>query len=156
MKKVLLIIGVSVVVLVGGGISYLHIKSAQDKPKPLIACAEQESTSVFMVRKGCEPSEKTNLDEVATLLERLPAEFAANDSTSLVAEADAGALQKALPAKSKIMAYLDSWRRTGSIASMDIKVTKTGIIPSSQKFKVVFSHTENGWKLLQTTAAMPR
>ena len=149
MKKKITLFVVVILTLGLAGIVALHIKDGMDKPSPLVACADQQATSPFVVRKGCEPSEKTNVTQVTKLLEELPAELHAGRTDSLTVEARQLDFKKALPAGSTVLVYPDTWRRTGAVGSMTVKIKQFGLLPKSKKFTVVVFNEGGIWKVSQ-------
>jgi hypothetical protein len=62
---------------------------------------------------------------------------------------DLAAMNQVLPAGVTLTGDQNSWRRTGTIASMTVIANRLGIVPLSQKFSVTFINSQSGWKISQ-------
>jgi len=149
MKKLLIALNVILFVMFATSAGF-HVADALQQPKQPAACADQAAETGIVVRRGCEPGEQQHLAEIARLLDRLPAELAEGKADSLAPGTPKTDLQKALPANAKLAGYPDTWKRTGAIASMTVKVSDRGLFPRPQKVTAIFSRTDDGWKLAQT------
>ncbi|MFI6266645.1 hypothetical protein [Micromonospora sp. NPDC051006] len=145
MKKSLLL--VAVVLLVAGGVGAFVWNRGDGAEK------SAQATGEVVVRTTADPGEAERLTAVTRVVEGLPAQFAAADTSALAAGSrdQFGDVRKALPVGTTLAVDAASWRRTGSVASVLVTATRSG--GESTRFRLVVIREEGAWRVLSTTAA---
>ncbi|MCI4061290.1 hypothetical protein MRQ36_01345 [Micromonospora sp. R77] len=145
MKKALLLAAVVVVVAGSVGTFVWNRGGGAEKPAEL--------TGKVVVLTTADPGEAERLTAVTRVVEGLPAQFAAADTSALAAGSrdQFGDVRKALPAGTTLAVDGASWRRTGSVASVLVTATPPGA--KGTRFRLVVIQEEGAWRVLSTTAA---
>jgi hypothetical protein len=145
MKKVLLLLVVALVVAGGVGAFFWSRGDGADKPA--------QAAGEIVVRTPADAGEVERLAAATKVVEGLPAQFAAADTSALAAESreQFGDVRKALPAGTNLAVDQESWRRTGSVASLLVTATPPG--GQATRFRLVVIQEEGAWRVLSTTAA---
>jgi hypothetical protein len=133
---------VSAVVI--GGLA-LHSGGRQGAPK-----SAGPTQNAYGVHTGDEPGEAANVAAVTRLLTGLPEAFAAGrrDGLTSAAASRTTDLGKALPAGTALSVDARSWRRTGAVGSIKVRVTTPGA--AAQFLRVVVLLDNGDWRVSQT------
>lgn len=157
MRKIIIITVIILVIAAGVG-AYLLSPSASsgtvlNKNCKEITQAQQETTAIT-VRTGCEQGEQAFIEDVTQILIRLPDDLAANNTRDLTPAAkdflkdhNPGDI---LPTGVKLEILQESWRRTGTVGSITVKVSGPYFWSPESKFSVIFAKDIDGWKLSNT------
>ncbi|MEH0820476.1 MULTISPECIES: hypothetical protein [unclassified Micromonospora] len=145
MKKILSLVAVVLLVTAGVGAFIWNRRDGAEK--------SAQATGEVVVRTTADPGEAERLTAVTKVVEGLPAQFAAANTSALAAESrdQFGDVRKALPAGTTLTVNAASWRRTGSVASVLVTATQAG--GEATRFRLVVIYEEGAWRVLSTTAA---
>ena len=148
MKKYIFIAGL-VAIVAGSGVLMIWRLVAENQPSLPEACAAKTGKGL-VVHEGCEPGEQAYLIEVRTLLGYLPDDLAA-EKPGTVIEPEAGInYQEFIPKGSRLILQPDTWRRTNSNASAEVKIVSEGVFPFTESVLMSFMNTPNGWRVFTT------
>lgn len=141
-RSIVVVAGVVAAILTGGTAWLLW---PEQQPPPPTATAD-----AVIVRNPDDPGEAQRIQEVADLVEGLPAAVARGDITvwSAATRERFADVSKALPPGSTITVDRASWRRTGAIASVDVTVGGPNL--TSGRYRLITVHEDGAWRVSGT------
>jgi hypothetical protein len=148
-RRIWVVVVATSLLLVGAVVSgWLVLQSGGRQGAPRSAAGPTQNA--YGVHTGDEPGEATNVAAVTRLLTGLPEAFAAGrrDGLTSAAATRMTDLGKALPPGTSLSVDARSWRRTGAVASIKVRVTTPGA--AAQQLLVVVILDNGDWRVSQT------
>jgi hypothetical protein len=136
--------GLVIAVILGGVIVFVVARHSGDQPP---------AGQAPVIHTGAEPAEQPDVTAVTTLLQGLPAAFAAGRRDGLTAAAakNFANVRTALPPGARVAVHPETWRHAGTLGTIAVTITAPKTPPAA--YVVVLTREATGWKLASTQRA---